>query len=175
MSIYNISDNGGFQTVQDPAEARKHPTANADSDQISKKQIAPLYDEYHPEAGEENQPIGLYHPLSDGKNGLRIAFDAPDPHSAENDPADLKGENPGKNETAANASHAEATSCTVNTDKVDRETEHLKEKKKQLENQLRSASEPENIRELERKLSQVEQELQQKDNDTYRRQHADIS
>ena len=64
----------------------------------------------------------------------------------------------------------------------------LKEKKKQLEQQLRSASrdkasfghspmpfdnkEENKIRELEKKLAQVERELGQKDNDTYRRQHS---
>ena len=81
--------------------------------------------------------------------------------------------------------------CVTDTDKVDRETGKLKEKKQQLKQQLRSVSGDETpcgypsvssgnnkenkIRELEKKLAQVENELRRKDNDTYRRQNASIS
>ena len=66
--------------------------------------------------------------------------------------------------------------CVCNTDKVDREIEKLKEKKRELEQQIRSASGDERkIQELEKKLAQVEQELSQKDNDTYRKQHSEFS
>lgn len=66
--------------------------------------------------------------------------------------------------------------CVGNTDKVDREIEKLKEKKRELEQQIQSASGDERkIQELERKLAQVEQELSQKDNDTYRKQHSEFS
>lgn len=66
--------------------------------------------------------------------------------------------------------------CTGNTDQVDREIEELKEKKKELEQQIRLASGDEKkVRELENRLAQVESELSQKDNDTYRRQHSTFS
>lgn len=69
-----------------------------------------------------------------------------------------------------------AEKCTGNTDKVDREIKKLKEKKKELEQQIRSASGDEKkARELESKLAQTESELRQKDNDTYRRQHSTFS
>ena len=59
---------------------------------------------------------------------------------------------------------------------MDREIRKLKEKKQQLQQQIRSASgEEEKVRELERKLAQVESELSRKDNDTYRRQNASVS
>lgn len=65
---------------------------------------------------------------------------------------------------------------TVNTDQVDREIEKLKEEKKQLEQQLRAAAgDEERTKELERKLAQIESQLSQKDNDTYRRQRAVVS
>lgn len=65
--------------------------------------------------------------------------------------------------------------CVANSDKVDREIKKLKEKKQQLEQQIRSASGDEKkIRELEKKLAQVENELSQKDNDTYRRQNTSV-
>lgn len=66
--------------------------------------------------------------------------------------------------------------CTTNTNKVDMEIEKLKEQKQQLEQQIRAASgDEEKIKELENKLSRIEEKLSQKDNDTYRRQHAVIS
>lgn len=69
-----------------------------------------------------------------------------------------------------------AEKCTGNTDQVDREIEELKEKKKELEQQIRLASGDEKkVRELENRLAQVESELSQKDNDTYRRQHSNFS
>ncbi len=65
--------------------------------------------------------------------------------------------------------------CTGNTDKVDREIEKLREKKKELEQQLQSATDEKKIRELKSRLAQVESELRQKDTDTYRRQHTTFS
>ena len=65
---------------------------------------------------------------------------------------------------------------TTNTDKVDREINKLKEQKQQLEQQIRAAlGDEEKVKELEKKLSRIEGELSQKDNDTYRREHAMIS
>ena len=56
-------------------------------------------------------------------------------------------------------------------DKVDREIKQLKEEKRKLEQELRTTLDTQKARELTRKLAQVEQELQQKDNDSYRRQN----
>ncbi len=69
-----------------------------------------------------------------------------------------------------------AEKCTASTDKVDKEIEKLKEKKKQLEQEIKAASgDEEKVRKLEKKLAQVESELSQKDNDTYRRQHTSFT
>lgn len=66
--------------------------------------------------------------------------------------------------------------CTTNTDKVDREIKKLKEQKQQLEQKINAAAgDEEKVKELEKKLSQVEGELSKKDNDTYRRQNAVFS
>jgi predicted RNase H-like nuclease (RuvC/YqgF family) len=66
--------------------------------------------------------------------------------------------------------------CTTNTDSVDKEIEKLKEEKKQIEQQIRSANgDEEKKKELERKLEQIENELSQKDTDSYRRQNAVIN
>ena len=58
------------------------------------------------------------------------------------------------------------TQCTTNTDKVDAEIKKLKEEKKQILQQLRKAD-----GDAERQ-AELEAELQVKDNDTYRKQHA---
>lgn len=67
---------------------------------------------------------------------------------------------------------SEITVC--DTDRVDGEIKRLKEKREQLEQQLRAA-EGENAERLQRQLESVSAELIQKDNDTYRRQNADFS
>ena len=65
--------------------------------------------------------------------------------------------------------------CTGNTDKVDREIEKLKKRKKELESQLRTVEDEGKRKSLESQLAQVERELRQKDNDGYRRQHTVFS
>ncbi len=64
---------------------------------------------------------------------------------------------------------------TVSTDRVDREIEALRRTREELKQRLGSETDADRIRELEKKLSQVERELRQKDNDAYRRQHAAFS
>lgn len=83
-----------------------------------------------------------------------------------------------KSEKEANSKDEPATKaekCTTNTDNVDKEIEKLKMKKQQLEQQVNAVAGDENrMKELKQRLNQVEIELNQKDNDTYRRQQAEI-
>lgn len=67
---------------------------------------------------------------------------------------------------------AEVTVC--DTGKVDRELENLRKQQEELTQQLRTAA-PEQAEAIQRKLDQVNRELAQKDNDSYRRQHAVFS
>ena len=48
----------------------------------------------------------------------------------------------------------------------------MKKKKKELEQQINAETDEAKVRELEKKLGQVERELSEKDNDNYRRQHS---
>ena len=64
-------------------------------------------------------------------------------------------------------------SATYNTDKVDVEIKRLREQKQQFEKQLRSASDPRQAVMLQKQISRLDKELQQKDNDAYRREHAE--
>lgn len=62
-------------------------------------------------------------------------------------------------------------STTISTDKVDAEIKLLKNKKAQLEQKISAqADNPD----LQRQLAQIEDELNQKDNETYRKQHSKV-
>jgi ABC-type phosphate transport system auxiliary subunit len=124
-----------------------------------------LQDEYISSEKAGNRPSGLYGLTQDENGNRKIVYD--DPH---------------KKECAASEGVKSADGddksekCTTNTDSVDKEIEKLKEEKKQIEQQIRSANgDEEKKRELERKLEQIENELSQKDTDSYRRQNAVIN
>ena len=61
----------------------------------------------------------------------------------------------------------------ANTDKVDAEIQKLKVKKAQLEQKISSTQNPD--ADLQKQLAQIENELRQKDNDTYRKAHTNFS
>lgn len=122
-------------------------------------------DEYISSEKAGEKPNGLYHVGQDENGNKKVYFN--DPKKAgkadEKEEPRVKADDPEKAEEK----------CVGNTDKVDREIRELKEKKKKLEQQLKTASGDEKkTKELENKLAQVERELSQKDNDTYRRQHS---
>lgn len=81
-----------------------------------------------------------------------------------------KAERPEKN-----TPEKKAEKCTGNTDKVDREIARLKKKEQELKQQLNSETDENKIKNLKRQLAQIERELRQKDNDTYRRQHSEYT
>lgn len=67
---------------------------------------------------------------------------------------------------------SETTTC--DTDAVDQEIEQLKQRQEKLTEQLRAAA-PEQAEAIRQQLDQVQRELAQKDNDSYRRQQAVFS
>lgn len=121
-------------------------------------------DEYISSEKSSSKPSGLYRLWQDENSNPKVMYD--DPKRA----AKAKDVQP-KEEPAK-----KAEKCTTNTDNVDREIEKLKEEKKQLEQQIKAAAgDKEKVKVLEKKLAQIEGQLSQKDNDTYRRQNAVIS
>lgn len=121
-------------------------------------------DEYISSEKSGSKPSGLYRLGQDENGNSKVMYD--DPKRA----AKAKDVQP-KEEPAKTAEK-----CTTNTDNVDREIEKLKEEKKQLEQQIKAAAgDKEKVKVLEKKLAQIEGQLSQKDNDTYRRQNAVIS
>lgn len=133
---------------------------------------SPVMDEYVPE--EKRSPSGRYW-MGKGEDGSpKLYFDDPEhPEGAPKAPeaTDAAGDKDAKG-AEKSGSDKNAKSCTCSTDKVDREIEKLKKLKKELEQQIHRETDETKVEELEAKLAQVEKELGQKDNDTYRRQHA---
>ena len=113
-------------------------------------------DEYISSEKSGNKPSGLYRIGQDENGNPKVLYD---------DPKKVK----------KNSASGKAEECTTNTDAVDREIEKLKEEKRQLEQQIQAETDDEKVKELEKKLAQVEVELNQKNNDTYRRQNAVVS
>lgn len=131
-------------------------------------QKSDLHDEYIRSEKSEEKSSGLYRLGQDEKGNRRIFFDNPKKSSNTDgkEQSKVKPEDPEK----------PVEICTGNTDRVDREIKNLKEKRKQLEQQLRSASgDEQKTKELEKKLAQIESELSQKDTDAYRRQNTIFS
>lgn len=149
MSIQGIQS-GAMYPAQIQKAAQAAPVEGAQTPAAQPREQTPRYDEYVPENSADRQPIGLYRITHDGDGTPRVRFD--DPEKA-----------------------PKAESCTTNTDKVDDEIERLKKEREQLEQQLRSSADPGKAQELEKRLAGVENELRQKDNDAYRRQHASVT
>lgn len=116
-------------------------------------------DEYISSENDICKPIGLYHIEQDEDGNPKVIYDAPD-----------------KSEKQINGLPTDkAEKCTTNTDKVDREIEKLKEKKRQIEQQIQSETDENKKQALEKQLAQVDAELSQKNNDAYRRKNAVVS
>lgn len=137
-----------YQNIQTAQEKEVPADKNADSTQKSSS-ASPSKDEYIKGGEDSEESAGIYKPSQDEDGNRKILYDKPDNEDNKK---------------------AEQEKCTANTDKVDREIEKLKQEQQQLQQQIQSAADG-GTEELKRKLTAVERELQQKDNDTYRRQH----
>lgn len=139
--------------------------------------LKPVMDEYVPEKPQE--PSGRYWVGKDENGQPEIYFDGPE-RAAEAAPDGNRSDAdvPGSEAAAKEVKGPEKTDgekeerYACNTDKVDREIEKLKKKQSELEQRLSAETGEAKIKDLERQLAQVERELRQKDNDTYRKQHA---
>ncbi len=149
-STYKTDYADRLQTERDNAQKAEN---GQKADRAPEQKPAP-HDEYISSEKSGEKPNGLYHVGQDENGNKKIYF---------NDPKKAGADAPDDGEEK----------CVGNTDQVDREIRELKQKKQQLEQELKQASGDEKkTKELENKLAQVEQELSQKDNDTYRKQHS---
>ena len=166
-SNYKDYKNDYWERLQEGKDKAKEVGKEQDAENKSESISVPK-DEYISSEQSGRRPSGLYYMGKDENGNPKVMYD--DLKKA--DGADKK-EQP---KVGADSPEEDAEKCTANTDKVDREIKKLKEQKQQLEQQIKAASgDEEKVKELEKKLAQVEGELNQKDNDTYRRQNAVIS
>lgn len=162
------------------AEEAKETIRGINDTKVSDQGSEP-HDEYISSEKSGAKPSGLYRVGQDENGNRKIYFEDPNKsdHAVGKEHPEISRGSSEKDRDGrkpkADVDHPEKSEekCVGNTDKVDREIRELKEKKKQLEQQIRSVSGEEGkVRELEKKLAQVENELSRKDNDTYRRQNS---
>lgn len=171
-----VKEKQAARRAEEAGETNRRINDTKVSDQASEP-----HDEYISSEKSGAKPSGLYRVGQDESGNRKIYFEDPgksghadgkEQAEKSRDSSGKDGEGRGSKAGGANPEKSEEK-CVGNTDKVDREIRALKEKKKQLEQQIRSASGEEGkVRELKEKLAQVENELSRKDNDTYRRQNS---
>lgn len=187
MPIFSVST-GAVHPLTTAEKMLGAPRIQKSEEEIQSRRLKPVMDEYVPEKPQE--PSGRYWVGKDEDGQPKVYFDSPEraaevpeqpegapdvrkpdadaPEAEEAGPADQGAKGPEKKED-----EEELWEC--NTDKVDREIEKLKKKKEELEQRLGMETDEARIKDLERQLAQVEQELRQKDNDTYRKQHSAVT
>lgn len=128
-------------------------------------------DEYISSEASDRKPTGLYRLGQDENGNPKVLYDDPNKtvrEATEKESAAKKPVDADKDEDP----RAAGEKCVSSTDKVDQEIRKLKEQKRQLQQQIKSAAgDEEKVRQLQTELAQVENELSQKDNDTYRKQN----
>lgn len=145
-------------------------TVQRPEDRTDTRPVTPEMDEFVPE--EKREATGRYWLGRDEEGLPKVYFD--DPEQAADKPQ-------GTDEASKAAAPAKRAGedkkevCIGSTDQVDRQIEQLKRKRDELERQLRTETDDTKAKALEQQLAQVERELNQKDNDTYRRQHTVFS
>lgn len=171
MEIQTIQNHAIYQSAQETnGMQRQEPAPAAPEDKTADLSEKAIHDEYiH---AEKPAPTGLYEIAHDEEGKPKIRFDSPMKKSAEGGLSKPSEKTPKEAGPAKGEQGKAAETSTANTDQVDREIKELKEKREQLEKKIRTTKDPEKADDLERQLSQIENELLQKDNDAYRRQNA---
>ncbi len=166
-SIYGIPQSADIMRTSIAGRtSQAEPVKETSGVTPDEKPSLPKRDEYVPE--EPRKAAGLYRLGRDEDGERRIIFDAP--VDAGVNPAD------GPEKTSPNKSEEkEAKTCIGSTDKVDREISKLKAKLAGLEKKLsQSKDNPMEQAELEKQITEIENELRVKDTDSYRRQHSEF-
>lgn len=143
---------------QAAADVKKARPAQAQPQQAARREDVYI-------SGEKEQPTGLYRPGRDADGRPKVYYDGP----ARAETPDEPGPAPEKGGDAAKPER-----CRTSTDRVDREIEKLKKRKRELTQQLRAETDEARREALQTELAQVERALRQKDNDAYRRSHAQL-
>lgn len=136
-----------------------------ESSKDSSFEMKKRFDTYEEQAPQQSAGTGMYKVSHDEKGQQIIQVDK--------NQEDMKDQP--KTESQNEGEKPVIVKTTGNTDKVDKEIEKLKQSKTQLEQKIAAAKDTREKESLENQLAQVEAELKMKDNDTYRRQHMEIT
>jgi len=145
------------------SEDRNHRIASDSLQEASKQELKSA------SQPDKQEPNSLSQP--DKQEPKSLSQPEPIPSSDSANEAEGKKGPEKDNRSGKEEETKKSETCTANTDQVDREIEKLKKKKKELEQQIQSETDEKKLSSLEKRLAQIEYELQQKDNDSYRRQH----
>lgn len=183
MPVSGVST-GAAQRLTAAEKALGTPKEQKPGEKTRGRPLAPSMDEYIPE--EKREPSGRYWMGKDENGQRKIYFDSPeiaedgprqpeeppDVKKAEEEDPDMKEPERNQGAKAPKKKEEKEEVCAGNTDKVDREIERLKKEKQELEQRIDTETNESKIKDLERRLAQVERELREKDNDTYRKKHS---
>lgn len=129
---------------------------------------AKRFDTFEKRGDSAPNPAGIYRLGEDENGNPKILFEKPEQE-------EKSGGEPSEPEEAPKSERdkeAGDTKCTVNTDRVDAEIKKLKQEKQETERRLQAEEDTDKRVKLEQQLKSLEMELQTKDNDAYRKQHA---
>lgn len=126
-------------------------------------------DQYTPQ--EKGETAGLYRLAKDENGSPVILFD--DPRAAEKE-EEAREKEAEAEEKKAEEEKARERTTTINTDRVDREIEELKEQVEELEQRLNYGGRLVDAEKVQQELTFARFELHLKDNDTYRRANAQV-
>lgn len=160
------------QAPEKVREAEESKTAKTDEEKKNAQADVKRFDTF--EKSEEtasSNPSGIYRVEEDENGGLKISFEKPiktDRGAGQ----DAKAQDA---EKADEAQEPEIMRCTVNTDQVDAEIKNLQQKKQEIARQIKGEENPDKRRKLEEQLATIGSQLQAKDNDGYRKQHASFT
>lgn len=190
MDIIEISGHAGTNYAERLKEEQEPDRTEKEKEVKKAKEGAKAFgqkaepqDEYISSEKSGVKPSGLYRVGQDENGNRKIYYD--DPKKADKadgqenlrvKPEDSEEGNDGALKAKLGQPEDSEKKCVGSTDQVDREIRELKAKKQQLEQQLQSAEGDDGkVKDLEKKLAQVESELSRKDNDTYRKQHSQFT
>lgn len=114
-------------------------------------------DQYIPSKGEQAESFGHYQPVKDDNGNNTIQFNVPTETS--NSVEDTSGtqRSPAVQKKPGTTGKPQVDSLTLSSDKL--KTMGLKKKQKNLERQIRQASDPDSKQKLKQKLAQIKRDL----------------
>ena len=176
MPISGVN-NGTVQPLTTAEKVLGASKVQKPEEETQSRQLKPVMDEYVPE--EPREPSGRYWMGRDEDGHPKIYFDdrsqaADAPKQPEDAPETEEPDPAGQGAKGPEGEKDKDEVWEGNSDKVDREIEKLKKKQQELEQRLGTETDEAKIKNLEHQLAQVERDLKQKDNDTYRRQHTTV-